>query len=32
VCPTIEKDRVMYPDLARIAELIESGKVAAALR
>jgi histidine ammonia-lyase len=32
VCPTIEKDRVMYPDLARIAELIESGKIAAALR
>ena len=32
VCPTVEKDRVMYPDLARIAELIESGKVAAALR
>ena len=32
VCPTIEKDRVIYPDLARIAELIESGKIAAALR
>jgi len=32
VCPTMEKDRVMYPDLARIAELLESGKIAAALR
>src|SRR5579859_5472352 len=32
VCPTIEKDRVMYADLTRIAELIESGKIAAALR
>jgi len=32
VCPTMEKDRVMYADLARIAELIASGKVADALR
>jgi len=32
VCPTMEKDRAMYADLARIAELIASGKVAAALR
>jgi len=32
VCPTIAKDRVMYPDLARIAELIASGRLAAALR
>ena len=32
VCPTIEKDRVMYPDLGRIADLIESGKIAAVLR
>jgi histidine ammonia-lyase len=32
VCPTMEKDRVMYHDFARIAELIASGKVAAALR
>jgi histidine ammonia-lyase len=32
VCPTMEKDRVMYTDLVRIAELIASGKVAAALR
>ena len=32
VCPTIEKDRVMYPDLGRIAELIESGRIAAVLR
>jgi histidine ammonia-lyase len=32
VCPTIEKDRVIYPDLARISDLIESGKIAAVLR
>ena len=32
VCPTMEKDRVMYPDFARIASLIASGKVAEALR
>ncbi|MGB8985617.1 MAG: histidine ammonia-lyase [Candidatus Sulfotelmatobacter sp.] len=32
VCPTVEKDRVMYKDFARIAELIGSGKVAEALR
>ena len=32
VCPTVEKDRVMYKDFARIAELIASGKVAEALR
>jgi histidine ammonia-lyase len=32
VCPTVEKDRVMYPDLARIAELIASGKLAEVLR
>jgi histidine ammonia-lyase len=32
VCPTMEKDRVMYKDFARIAELIASGKVADALR
>jgi histidine ammonia-lyase len=31
-CPTVEKDRVMYKDFARIAELIASGKIAAALR
>lgn len=31
VCPTMSKDRVMYQDFARIAELIASGKVAAAL-
>ena len=31
VCPTIEKDRVMYTDLARTAELIADGKIAAAL-
>jgi histidine ammonia-lyase len=32
VCPTMEKDRVMYADFARIAELIAKGKVAEALR
>jgi histidine ammonia-lyase len=31
VCPTMEKDRVMYRDLARIGALISSGKIAAAL-
>jgi histidine ammonia-lyase len=32
VCPTMEKDRVMYADFARIAALIASGRVAEALR
>jgi len=32
VCATMDKDRVMYQDFARIAELIKSGKVGAALR
>ncbi len=32
VCPTMERDRVMYKDFARLAELIASGKVAEALR
>ena len=32
VCPTIEKDRVMYADLGRISDLIASGRVAEALR
>ena len=32
VCPTMEKDRVMYKDFARIAELIASGKVADVIR
>jgi histidine ammonia-lyase len=32
VCATMDKDRVMYQDFARISELIASGKVAAALR
>jgi histidine ammonia-lyase len=32
VCPTVEKDRVMYKDFARLAELIASGKVANAVR
>ena len=32
VCPTMDKDRVMSGDFARIAELIASGKVAEVLR
>ena len=32
VCPTMEKDRVMYGDFARLAELIATGKLAEALR
>lgn len=32
VCPTMEHDRVMYDDLARIADLLASGKIAEALR
>jgi histidine ammonia-lyase len=32
VCATMEKDRIMYQDFARIAELIASGRVAEALR
>jgi histidine ammonia-lyase len=32
VCATVDKDRVMYQDFARVAELIASGKVAEALR
>jgi len=32
VSPTMDKDRAMYGDFARIAELIGSGKVAEALR
>ena len=32
VCATMDKDRVMYQDFARIAELIASGKVVEALR
>jgi histidine ammonia-lyase len=31
VCPTMEKDRVMYKDFARLAELIATGKVAEVL-
>ncbi len=31
VCPTVDKDRVMYKDFARLAELIASGKVAEVL-
>ena len=32
VCSTMEKDRIMYPDLSRLADLIASGKIAEALR
>jgi len=32
VCPTMSKDRVMYDEVARMAELIGSGKLAAVLR
>jgi histidine ammonia-lyase len=32
VCATMDKDRVMYQDFARIAELIASGKLAEALK
>ena len=32
VCATMDKDRVMYQDFARVANLIASGKVAEALR
>ena len=31
VCPTMEKDRVMYKDFVRIAELISSGRLASVL-
>jgi histidine ammonia-lyase len=32
VCLTMQKDRVMYPDFARLATLISNGKVAEVLR
>jgi histidine ammonia-lyase len=32
VCATMDKDRVMYQDFARVSDLIASGKVAEALR
>lgn len=32
VCPTMEKDRVMYNDFVRISDLIERGKLAESLR
>jgi histidine ammonia-lyase len=32
VCTTMEKDRVMYPDFARMAELLAAGRIAEALR
>ena len=31
VCPTMDKDRVMYGDFERIAQLISSGKLAQVL-
>jgi histidine ammonia-lyase len=32
VCATMERDRVMYPDFARVAELLAAGKIAQAIR
>jgi histidine ammonia-lyase len=32
VCPTMDKDRVMYQDFARISEAIATGKLAAVVR
>ena len=32
VCPTMERDRVMYPDVERISGLIASGRLAEVLR
>jgi histidine ammonia-lyase len=32
VCPTVDKDRVMYKDFARLSELIASGKMAEIIR
>ncbi|HEV3205904.1 MAG TPA: histidine ammonia-lyase [Terriglobales bacterium] len=32
VCATMDKDRVMYQDFARLSELIASGKIAAVIR
>jgi histidine ammonia-lyase len=32
VCPSVDKDRVIYKDLARISELIERGTLARILR
>jgi histidine ammonia-lyase len=32
VCPTVDKDRIMYKDFARLSELIASGKVAEIIR
>jgi histidine ammonia-lyase len=32
VCPTMDKDRAMYTDIAKISDLIATGKVAAVLR
>ena len=32
VCPAMEKDRVMYQDFARIADVIAAGKLAGLVR
>jgi histidine ammonia-lyase len=32
VCPTVDKDRVMYKDFARLSELIANGKMAEIIR
>ena len=32
ICAVMDKDRVMYPDFSRIAELIAAGKLAAVIR
>jgi hypothetical protein len=32
VCATMEKDRVMYQDFPRLADLIASGKIAEIVR
>jgi len=32
VCPSVERDRVLAGDFARVAEMIVSGKLAAVLR
>jgi histidine ammonia-lyase len=32
VCPSMERDRIMYPDFEHIAQVIASGKIAEALR
>lgn len=32
VCPTMQHDRIMYPDVARLSDLIANGKIAGVLR